>query len=104
MIREAAQSIRVRRGLNLMDELTIHKTVNRYLVLENDHKVFPRQFDGSDVGPERELANGIVLVIIPDRQLVLRILLVGSLTHNTEYVGTEQHLDNSKPSIPLNPP
>jgi hypothetical protein len=87
-----------------MDELMIRKTVNRYLVRENAHKVFPRQFDGSDVGPEREFANEIALVIIIDRQFVLWIQLVGSLTHNTKYVGTEQHLHDSKPSVPLNPP
>ena len=77
-LRDSAQALRVRNGLNLMHELEVREVVDEDLLLEDDDDPIPPEPNGSNIGPEGELADAPALVIVPDHDLVRRILRVRS--------------------------
>lgn len=91
-LRDRTQSLRVRNRLNLMQQLKIREVVDKDLLLEDDDDPIPPEPNGSNIGPEGELSDAPALVIVPDHDLVGRILRIGSAADEREYVASEEHL------------
>jgi hypothetical protein len=80
-LRNSTQTLRVGNGFNLMHQLEVREIVDKNLLLKNDNNPIPPKPDGSNIGPEREFSDTSALVIIPNHNLIRRILRIRSATN-----------------------
>lgn len=90
-----AETLRVRNGLNLVENLKIGEIVYEYLVRENHNDSVPSETNPFDLRSERELADAPWLVVVPDHNLVRRVAGIGTAADEGEYVATEEHVDEA---------
>jgi hypothetical protein len=64
-----------------MHQLEVREIVDKNLLLKNDNNPIPPKPDGSNIGPEREFSDTSALVIIPNHNLIRRILRIRSATN-----------------------
>lgn len=72
-----------------MKELQIGEVVDKNLLKEDDDDAIAAEADGDDGGAEGELADAAALVIVPDHDLVGRVVAAD----DGEDVAAEKHLD-----------
>lgn len=95
---DLAESLGVGDGLNLVQELEVGEIVHEDLLHQDHHDSVPPEPHPFDLRPKRQLADAPGLVVVPDHDLVDRVLRVGSAPDEGEYVAAEQHLDQPNPA------
>lgn len=86
VLRNRAESLGVRNGLNLVQKLEVREIVHQYLHLQrHDDPVLPETHAANGVS-EAQLAEAPSLVIVPEKDLVGRELRVGPSPDDGEYV------------------
>lgn len=63
------------------------------------HSLVPSQPNRLDFTPKLKLDHALIPFVIPDNNLVRRVLWVFASTHKGQIVAAEQHLDYTDPSI-----
>jgi hypothetical protein len=76
-----------------VQQLKVHEVVDENFVLEHHDDALAPETNAPDGGAEGELPNAAALVIVPDHDLVGRVVGVISAADEHEYVAAEQHLD-----------
>lgn len=88
-VRQITESLRVRKGLNLMKNFQISKIINKYLMGEDDDDAVAAETNAFDFRAEREFADAAGLVVVPDHDLVGRVARVGAAADEGEDVAPE---------------
>jgi len=95
LLRHSAEALGVGRRLDLVHELKVREVVDEDFVLEyHDDAVAPEP-DASYGGAEGELPDAAALVVVPDHDLVRRVVGIIAAADEREYVAAEQHLDDA---------
>ena len=100
LLRHSAEALGVGRRLDLVHELKVREVVDEDFVLEyHDDAVAPEP-DASYGGAEGELPDAAALVVVPDHDLVRRVVGIIAAADEREYVAAEQHLDDADTPSP----
>lgn len=90
-----AKSLRIRYGLNLVQHFQIRKIVYEYFLFQNDNDSVSPKPNRSYFRTKRKLADASALVVVPDHNLIRRVLRVGSTANECQNIAPKKHLDNA---------
>mmetsp|Transcript_30886 Transcript_30886/g.35281 ORF Transcript_30886/g.35281 Transcript_30886/m.35281 type:complete len:250 (-) Transcript_30886:15-764(-) len=93
------QALGVLDRLDRVDQLEVAEVVHVNPGFEHDNDLVLAQPDGLDLVFEGELADALLLVVVPEHDLVHRILGVVATADQRQDVAPEQHLHNPDSSI-----
>jgi len=91
-LRNRTEPLRVWNGLNLVHELEVREVVDKDLLFDDDNDAVAAEADAAHGGAEGELADAVALVVVPDHDLVGRVLRVRPAADEGEDVAEEEHL------------
>lgn len=81
-----------------MHQLKVREIIHKYLLLYHDNYPITAEPNAANGSAERKLPNAPSLVVIPDHDLVGRVLRVGPTANESQYVAAEEHLYVADPS------
>ncbi|KAJ0742713.1 hypothetical protein HanPI659440_Chr10g0367271 [Helianthus annuus] len=80
-LRNLTQPLGIRKRFNLMQQLQIRKIIHKYLLLQHNNNPIPPQPNSPNLRPKRQLTDTPTLMIIPNHNLIWRILRFRTATN-----------------------